>query len=169
MISKAMQITDPSGDHDSVTTKVRTLPHLPSAPPATNAAVRSSMTGNRSTNTVPESNMQAALIALGVDKFTLHAPLPGTPDLAFCTEKIAVFVHGCYWHRCPYCSPHFPATNQTYWTAKFARNRIRDKRNRAALKVMGWQVVVVWECKLQKNPRQQARRILSWLAKRQHL
>lgn len=141
------------------------LPHLPPAPAATSSAVRASMAGNRSANTRPETTMQTALAAVGTNDFTRHPELPGTPDIAFYAEKVAIFVHGCYWHRCPYCSPHFPSTNQHYWTAKFARNRVRDQRNKAALKKMGWHVVVVWECKLRKNSNRQARRVLSWLTK----
>ena len=143
-----------------------TLPPLPPAPPATSSAVRSSMIGNRSANTRPEQLMRDALAALDLGHFVSHPPLPGTPDIAFDAEKVAVFVHGCYWHRCPHCSPHFPSTNQEYWTAKFARNRARDKRNTATLKELGWVVVVVWECKVRKNPKQQARRVRSWVFRR---
>ena len=146
--------------------KSSTLPQLPPAPPATSTAVRSSMMGNRPANTQPEVILQTALTALGINHFDLHPKLPGTPDIAFHTERVAVFVHGCYWHRCPHCSPHFPSSNKDYWTAKFARNRIRDQRNKAALKELGWTTVVVWECKLRKNPKRQARRVLSWLTKR---
>ncbi|MYC35229.1 MAG: DNA mismatch endonuclease Vsr [Chloroflexi bacterium] len=144
-----------------------TLMPLPPAPPATSPAVRSSMVGNRSANTRPEQSMRDALTALGLDHFVLHPALPGKPDITFYAEKVAVFVHGCYWHRCPHCSPHFPSTNQDYWTAKFARNRARDKRNTTALKELGWLVVVVWECKVRKNPKQQARRVQSWMLKRE--
>ncbi len=109
--------------------------------------------------------MRDALVRLGVGHFVLHPALPGKPDIAFNDENLAVFVHGCYWHRCPHCSPHFPNRNQEYWTAKFARNRARDKRNVADLKQMGWRVVVVWECKIRKDARRQARRVRSWLVK----
>ena len=143
------------------------LPPLPPAPLAKLPAVRSSMIGNRSSNTRPEQTMQAALTDLGLGHFITHLTLPGTPDITFYEEKVAVFVHGCYWHRCPHCSPHFPSTNQEYWTAKFARNRARDKRNAVTLRGMGWLVVVVWECKVRKNPKRQARRVRSWIMRRE--
>lgn len=144
---------------------VSILPPLPAPPPAASAAVRSSMIGNRSANTRPEVAMRYALTRRGIGHFVLHPSLPGKPDIVFTDEKVAVFVHGCYWHRCPYCSPHFPNRNQDYWTAKFARNRARDKRNAAELKRMGWRVVVVWECKVRKDPGRQARRVKAWLLK----
>lgn len=145
--------------------QVYVLPQLPPSPPASSASVRASMVGNRSRSTKPELVMRGALEALDVGHFVIHPDLPGTPDIAFNAERVAVFVHGCYWHRCPYCSPHFPNRNQEYWTAKFARNRARDKRNAAELKRMGWRVVVVWECKVRKNANRQARRVKAWLLK----
>lgn len=142
------------------------FPPLPVSPKSTSPAVRASMIGNRSTQTRPETALQEALIAIGLDRFVRHGPLQGTPDIAFDQEKVAIFVHGCYWHRCPYCSPHFPSTNQAYWSAKFARNKERDKSVKRGLKELGWQVVVVWECKVFKNPIRQARRVSAWLSKR---
>ena len=138
---------------------------LPASPPATSPAVRASMKGNRSASTEPEMIMRKALVDLAIDHFVPRPPLLGTPDIAFERERVAVFVHGCYWHRCPYCSPHFPSSNTTYWTAKFARNRARDKKVGRQLKEDGWCVVVAWECKVRKNPTRQARRILSALSK----
>ena len=81
------------------------------------------MQGNRSSNTRPEILLQETLTILGLDWFQLEARLLGSPDIVFEAEKVAIFVHGCYWHRCPYCEPNFPSTNQHYWSAKFARNR----------------------------------------------
>lgn len=140
------------------------LPPLPAAPPAASPAVRAAMVGNRSLQTRPEAKLQGALAALGLAHFATHPPLPGKPDIVFEQEMVAVFVHGCYWHRCPYCSPHFPATNQVYWSAKFARNKARDQATARELRSLGWQVVVVWECKLKKDSRRQARRVKSRLS-----
>ncbi len=123
------------------------------------------MRGNRSASTRPEMEMQGALLALGIDHFVTRPLLPGTPDIAFEGEKIAVFVHGCYWHRCPYCSPHHPSANVSYWSAKFARNKARDKTTTSQLKKLGWRVIIVWECKVRKNSKGQARRVLSLLLK----
>ncbi len=134
--------------------------HLPQSPPATSASVRASMRGNRSSRTKPELLLVQALAEAGVSGFVSNEKeLPGAPDIAFADARVVVFVHGCFWHRCPYCSPHFPDTNQDYWTAKFARNKARDKRVKAKLRASGIKAVVVWECQLKKNPRRVIRRI----------
>jgi DNA mismatch endonuclease (patch repair protein) len=73
--------------------------------------------------------------------------LPGKPDLVFGPARLAVFVHGCFWHGCPNCDRNLtPRTNAAYWQAKFAQNRERDSRNRANLEAMGYRVLVLWEC-----------------------
>ena len=63
-------------------------------------------------------------------------------------RKVAVFVNGCYWHRCPHCALPMPKSNVAFWSDKFARNRARDERNHRALVEDGWTVLVVWECRL---------------------
>ena len=121
------------------------------------------MVGNRSTDTKPEIAIRKSLTSAGLADFIVHSKLPGTPDVVFEARKVAVFVHGCYWHRCPHCSLRLPASNSGYWAAKFARTLARDRLNARLLKGLGWRVIVVWECKLYKNPRQQVRRIRRWL------
>jgi DNA mismatch endonuclease (patch repair protein) len=76
--------------------------------------------------------------------------LPGTPDIAFMERKIAVFLDSCFWHGCP---KHLrrPSSNQTYWEAKIKNNIKRDRRQRAALRRLGWSVLRIWEHDL-KNP-----------------
>ena len=63
---------------------------------------------------------------------------------------MAIFVHGCFWHRCPHCSPSRPRTHREFWEEKFARNRARDERDVAQLLAAGWTVIVVWECQLRR-------------------
>lgn len=73
--------------------------------------------------------------------------LPGRPDLVFSSRKIVLFVHGCFWHQHQPCKiAHIPKSRSGYWQAKFRRNAERDEANAAALRALGWQVVVVWEC-----------------------
>ena len=139
------------------------LPPLPPSPQPSSPAVRASMRGNRSSNTGPEILLRSTLTYFGLDWFSVESNNPGSPDVVFESEKVAIFVHGCFWHRCPYCQPHFPLTNEPYWAAKFTRNKARDKRVSEELRQLNWKVVVVWECKLLKNPKRQARRIRSWL------
>jgi DNA mismatch endonuclease (patch repair protein) len=77
--------------------------------------------------------------------------LPGKPDLLFTTDRVAVFVDGCFWHGCPKCG-HIPKTNRAYWKAKIARNRDRDALMSRALRATGLRVVRLRECDLKKRP-----------------
>ncbi len=111
---------------------------------------RRSMQGNRGTGTSPEVRLRKALWAAGLRGYRKNVrKLPGKPDVVFGRAKVAVFVHGCYWHQCPRCTRNrAPKTNALYWQAKFAANVERDARNEAALRDLGYRVVVVWECEL---------------------
>jgi DNA mismatch endonuclease (patch repair protein) len=103
-------------------------------------------------NTLPELSVRRFAHSLGL-RFRLHRrDLPGTPDLVFPKWKLALFVHGCYWHRhigCKLCTT--PKTRVEFWNAKFTRNIERDRQNIAALKLRGWKVLVIWQCEL-RNP-----------------
>ena len=72
--------------------------------------------------------------------------LPGSPDVANRSRRWAVFVHGCYWHRHGCKATTTPKRNRAFWEAKFARNVERDAESAAALRKLGFTVVVVWEC-----------------------
>ena len=124
----------------------------PKAPPASSEAVRHSMQGNRSKNTKPELLVRRALRERGITGYRLQwKGASGRPDIAFPGRRVAVFVHGCFWHRCPYCHPSEPRSNVEFWQAKFQRNQERDRRNVESLLEHGWTVVVVWECRLKKQ------------------
>ena len=130
------------------------LPRLPTSPSASTSSTQASMKGNRSKGTLPEIMLAGVLDSRGLTGYTANnREVPGTPDFVFHHEKVAVFVNGCFWHRCPYCRPNFPKSNLDYWTAKFQRNRRRDAQNRSELRGMGWKPIVVWECILLKNPK----------------
>jgi DNA mismatch endonuclease (patch repair protein) len=75
---------------------------------------------------------------------TRKSKLPGSPDYYSKKNKVAVFVHGCYWHGCP---RHYrePKSNVEFWRKKIARNRERDEKVRTAYEGLGWRVIVVWE------------------------
>lgn len=98
-------------------------------------------------HTIPEMRVRRAAHALGL-RFRLHRrDLPGKPDLVFPKHRVALFVHGCFWHRhagCPKAST--PKSRSDYWEAKFASNCERDNRAYAALAQQGWRTVIVWEC-----------------------
>ncbi|MFH0860574.1 MAG: very short patch repair endonuclease [Candidatus Altiarchaeota archaeon] len=109
------------------------------------------MKANRPEDTQPELIMRQALRKVGLGGYRLHWDVPGKPDIAYPDKKIAIFVHGCFWHRCPYCKYPMPKTNRAYWAWKFRRNIKRDKRKKAELKRLGWRVLNFWECKVKKN------------------
>jgi DNA mismatch endonuclease (patch repair protein) len=96
-------------------------------------------------NTAPEIRVRRAAHAIGL-RFRLHRrDLPGTPDLLFPYRRVALFVHGCFWHRHPGC-PKASAPSSSFWAAKFLSNTARDARACADLTKLGWKVVVIWEC-----------------------
>jgi DNA mismatch endonuclease (patch repair protein) len=98
-------------------------------------------------NTTPEMRVRSAAHKVGL-RFRLHRrDLPGCPDLVFPKHGVALFVHGCFWHRHPDCSKaSMPKTRPRYWAAKFLANVNRDKRVEKCLRVLGWRVVIIWEC-----------------------
>lgn len=125
------------------------------------STTRSRMMANiRSKNTKPELAVRRFLHANGF-RFRLHQRnMPGTPDLVLAKWKVAIFVHGCFWHRHTSCSKATsPATNPEKWKLKFESNLARDRLVLDELKHAGWRVIIIWECGLGKN---QAAR-LSWL------
>lgn len=103
----------------------------------------------KSKDTSPEMAVRKAVHAAGF-RYRLHrADLPGKPDLAFSRHKLAVFVHGCFWHGHRCRRFRMPSSNQAYWTRKIQRNRERDARAAEALAEMGWERIVIWECELE--------------------
>jgi DNA mismatch endonuclease (patch repair protein) len=118
------------------------------APPASSAAVRRVMQGNRGRDTRPELALRRELHRRGLRYRIQLSPVIGLrfrPDIVFTRVRVAVEVMGCLWHRCPACQIRSPRTNSAYWTAKLDRNVARDARNAAALNDAGWILLVVWE------------------------
>ena len=101
----------------------------------------------RSRDTAPELVVRRIAHGLGY-RFRLHRrDLPGSPDIVFPRYRAVILVHGCFWHRHPGCKyASTPKTRTQFWETKFEKNVIRDGRAEAALRKMGWRVLVVWEC-----------------------
>ncbi len=100
-------------------------------------------------NTTPEMTVRRALTRLGA-RYRLHRKdLPGSPDVVLPGRRLALFVHGCFWHGHD-CArgARVPKQNRDYWLRKVVRNRARDAANRAALESLGWRVETLWECEL---------------------
>jgi DNA mismatch endonuclease, patch repair protein len=111
-------------------------------------AVRSRMMGSiHGRDTQPEMRVRRYLHAVGL-RFRLQArDLPGRPDIVFPSRKLAIFVHGCFWHRHPNCVyATTPSTRPDFWQAKFSANTARDAAAVAKLKELGWRVLTIWEC-----------------------
>ncbi len=121
------------------------------APAASSYAVHKSMQGNKRKDTKPELLVRERLRAAGLGGYRLQWKVPGRPDIAWPGKKVCIFVNGCFWHRCPHCSPSTPKKNIGYWTAKFDRNVERDRKNVDALQADGWRVHTIWECELKKK------------------
>jgi DNA mismatch endonuclease Vsr len=92
-----------------------------------------------------ERRLRRRLWSAGVRGYRLRSRLPGRPDLAFPGARLAVFVNGCYWHRCPTCNLPTPRANAAFWEEKLRRNQDRDISSAAALAEMGWLAVTIWE------------------------
>ncbi|MCD9122288.1 very short patch repair endonuclease [Cupriavidus sp. UGS-1] len=107
------------------------------------------MSGIRGKDTSPELSVRRFLHARGY-RFRLHRKdFPGTPDLVLAKYKVAIFVHGCFWHQhqgCAYAAT--PATRPDFWASKLAGNAERDSRHIEALIRLGWRVLIIWECGL---------------------
>ena len=126
----------------------------------TTEAVRKSMQGNKRANTKPELILRKALHEAGLSGYRLQWKVPGHPDISWPGKKVAIFVNGCFWHRCPMCKPPMPKSNVEYWSSKFERNVERDQRKLEQLEEAGWTVHTVWECELKRDRIESTTRLL---------
>jgi DNA mismatch endonuclease (patch repair protein) len=122
---------------------------------ATRSAVMRRVKGR---DTAPELKVRRALTALGARYRLQRADLPGKPDIVMPGRRLAIFVHGCFWHGhdCARGS-RVPKANRDYWLGKVERNRARDLRSREALTALGWRVETIWECDLKDAAALEAR------------
>src|ERR1700744_2956523 len=106
----------------------------------------------RSQNTKPEKTLRSWFYANGL-RFRIHRKdLPGKPDIVIAKYKTVIFVHGCFWHYHKDCREgRIPSTNSKFWEEKLLKNIQRDEKHQLKLKELGWKVIVVWECEINKN------------------
>ncbi|MEN6385598.1 MAG: DNA mismatch endonuclease Vsr [Phycisphaerales bacterium] len=119
----------------------------------------------RDKNTKPEIKVRSIVHGLGF-RYRLHnAKLQGKPDIVLTRLKKIIFVHGCFWHmhKCKYGKVK-PATNADFWLKKRMGNALRDKRNIRDLKKLGWDVLIIWECEIKKEPEKVELSIKKFLA-----
>jgi DNA mismatch endonuclease, patch repair protein len=125
------------------------------------------MRANRKRDTKPEIALRSALHARGL-RFRKHhlVRVPERtvrPDVVFTRHRLAVFVDGCFWHRCPIHGTE-PRANTDYWTPKLARNVARDRAVDEDLRRAGWDVLRAWEHEPSSDV---ADRVVSLLRRRQ--
>lgn len=106
----------------------------------------------RGKNTKPEIILRSYLFKAGF-RFRIHQKnLPGKPDIVLAKYKTAIFVHGCFWHYHESCKEgRIPNTNSQFWINKLSKNVERDFKNENELRQLGWNVIVVWECDIEKH------------------
>lgn len=122
------------------------------APIPKSAVTSHVMSAIKGKNTSPERKLRMALLRSKLKGFKIHAKsIPGIPDIVYPRKKTAIFVNGCFWHRCPICNLKSPKTHKSFWEHKFLKNVYRDRKNRRTLKKMGWTVITIWECELKKG------------------
>lgn len=104
-----------------------------------------------SSDTKPERTLRRALWHQGFRYRVNVKKLPGSPDIVLPKYRTVIFVHGCFWHGHNDCKNYsVPKTNTSFWQEKVTRNRERDQETWRTLEAMGWYVIIVWECTLEK-------------------
>lgn len=135
---------------------------------ASSPGVRSRMQVQRTRDTAPELALRRLLHAAGLRYRVGVPPLPGLrqrADVVFTRAKVAVFVHGCFWHACPVHGRQ-PRANASWWTDKLAHNVARDAETRRRLEEAGWDVVTLWE---HDDPEEAAQRVAEHVGRRRGL
>ena len=105
----------------------------------------------RSRDTEPELTVRRLLHGMGYRYRLNRNDIPGRPDIVFLGRKKVIFIHGCFWHQhsAPHClDSRLPKSNLGYWRPKLERNKKRGQENIMALKTLGWDSLVLWECEL---------------------
>jgi DNA mismatch endonuclease (patch repair protein) len=123
---------------------------------------RYNMSRIKGQDTIPELKLGKKLFEMGVRGYRLNCKLPGKPDLVFARKRLAVFIDGCFWHKCPV---HFvqPETRTEFWINKIDSNVARDAKVNARLEETGWRVLRFWEHEIREDPQKAATKIAKCL------
>lgn len=134
-------------------------------PPASSENARRTMQANRAVSR-RELELRRALWQTGLRGYRIRSRLPGRPDVIFGNGRVAVFVHGCFWHRCPTCRLSLPRANREFWRSKFQENRARDVLAVRNLRSLGWEPLVLWEHEIRADVANVAHRVASVVSRR---
>lgn len=118
----------------------------------------------RSKDTNPEKKVRSMLHQMGY-RFRIHVKkLPGQPDIVLPKYKKVIFVHGCFWHLHKGCRDGtIPKTQHEKWKVKLERNIKRDKLHINNLKKLGWKVLILWECEIEKQIKDIKRKLTDYM------
>jgi len=122
------------------------------------------MSNIRGKNTGPELKLRKLLWSHGIRGYRIHYNLPGKPDIVFTKKKIAIFIDGCFWHKCPVCFQE-PETRKEFWMKKIQSNIDRDKKVNEQLQEDGWTLIRIWEHEIRKDPKKCIKQIIRILDK----
>lgn len=122
----------------------------------------------KSENTSIELMVRRRLFAMGYRYRVNYKKLPGKPDIVFTKKKIAIFIHGCYWHGhdCGSRYAHKSQSNKAYWGPKIERTKQRDQEHIKELETRGWKVVVLWECQIKNDLKEVVKDLNGYLSSR---
>ena len=124
----------------------------------------SNMSHIRDKETSLEVMVRKHLFCCGYRYRKNDSKLPGKPDIVLKKYKTVIFVNGCFWHHHANCKyAYIPKSNVDYWSNKFERNMMNDKKNANKLRKMGYCVITVWECDLKKDFNKEMGRIITIL------
>jgi DNA mismatch endonuclease, patch repair protein len=105
----------------------------------------------KNSKTKPEMFIRSLLHKNGLRYRANYSDLPGKPDLFFCKARVALFIHGCYWHRHANCKyAYTPKSNLDFWLPKLERNRLHDKEIIELLLSKNIRIIIIWECTIKK-------------------
>lgn len=122
----------------------------------------------RGKDTTPELVLRKLLFSKGLRGYRVNAKLFGKPDIVFTRFKLAVFIDGCFWHKCPACFVE-PESNKSFWITKIDKNVKRDDLVNERLKQDGYKVIRFWEHEIKKSPEKCSSKIINELQRRKSI
>jgi len=131
-------------------------------PPPSSAVTHRVMVSNRGRDTKLELEFRRAVRHAGMRGYRTNYRIDRTRvDIAFPARRVAILVHGCFWHHCPQCNLPLPKTHRGFWAKKFALNQSRDEKVRRNLRAGGWTLLEFWEHEIRENLARCVRRVES--------